>query len=429
MAAPSLAIASQSLPESRPMTNVIDRILLFALFSGPPKLRLRDPNASLEGVIDWVVLLHLVIWIVAGAWTMKRLGNLRNGVGFRFSKPEKIAILLVLFLAMSAFCADAPGLTAFKVYQLLVTILFSAVFVRTNGYRAAFNAIFYCSVMLCAADLVAAALAPEMVFGQSEFGSLRFRGDLIAQTGVVGVLGLVLLLTRERKSSRVRTTLAMALFGSITIFSLMRTAYLALMGFWLLALWKGPNIGILRRFARAALIAVPIATLAGAFSHLEEYRAAETLWTLSDRVGLWSYLIGMMWAKSPWFGLGYFSASRIYGPEYNYALGNAHSVFVEVFTGGGLLGLSALVAVWGLLFYYSLRLLKQPMTADAFTAVSLLLVTLFFVLIGGELESDPTGFTLWIVASTLPFLWQYQAGPDARLRRTQQASLLPHASV
>jgi O-antigen ligase len=163
---------------------------------------------------------------------------------------------------------------------------------------------------------------------------------------------------------------------------------------------------VLKRAARIALFVIPVAVLGGALAHLEEYRAAESIWTLSDRLGLWTYLVDAMWTKSPLFGLGYFSASRLYGPEYNEGLGTAHSVFVEVLSGGGLVSFAVFVLVWVALLFYAVRLLRSPLTSTSFTTLGLLLVTSSFVFIGSELEADPAGFTLWTLVASIPLLSQ-----------------------
>jgi O-antigen ligase len=286
----------------------------------------------------------------------------------------------------------------------LISILFASIYVRSYGVKASLNAIFIGCAVLCVADAVAALVAPEMVFGESEFGALRFRGDLIAQTGVVSVLAIVLLLTSHRRRSSVLTAAYIALFGAMVLLSLMRTSYLALIGFLLLALWKAPKIKLLKRVARWAILFLILAVLAGAVAHLEEYRAAETIWTLSDRVGLWYFIVDAMWSKSPWFGLGYYAASRVYGPDYNPELGTAHSVFVEVLGGGGILSFAILMVLFCVLGFYAIRLLRQPASPISFSALGLLLVTSCFLAIGSELEADPAGFTLWVLAAAIPLL-------------------------
>jgi O-antigen ligase len=392
--------------------TIFDSLLFFLLFSGPPKFRLRDPNASLDGVIDWVVLLHIVVWALAGLWIVNRVWLSKTRVGFKPSSLEKLSLLLVCCLSVSILFSEGPALTAFKVYQLLVTILFASVFVRRHGIRACLEGILVGSAILCAADVVAALTAPSMVFGETEFGSRRFTGELIAQTGVVGTLALVLLLSTDRKRSRLAVATGIALFGSVLLFSLMRTSYLAFVAFLLLALWKAPEIKLLKRVARGAFLVLPLAVVGGALAQLEEYRSAESVWTLSDRVGLWAYLVDTMWNKSPWFGLGYFSASRIYGQEYAQLLGAAHSVFVEVLSGGGLVSFAVFLLLWCFLLFYVFRLLREPLTATSFAVIGLLVVTCLFVFIGSELEAGPAGFTFWIIVPSVPLLCQQRAGAE-----------------
>lgn len=384
--------------------GIWDRLLFFLLFSGPPKLRLRDPSASLDAVVDWVVILHLTIWVIAGLWIVNKLWFSKPPVAFNPSVLEKLSLVLVCCLSVSMLFSEGPGLTAFKIYQLLVTMVFVSVFRRIYGVQACLEGILFGSALLCACDIVAALVAPEMVFGQSEFGSLRFRGDLIAQTGVVGALALTLLLSSQRKRRPFVLMGGIAVASSVLLFSLMRTAYVAFIAFLLLALWKVPNIQLLRRVARWGVLVLSLAMVGGVMAHLEEYRPAESIWTLSDRLGLWAYLIDTMWTKSPWFGLGYFSASRIYGPEYNVDLGTAHSVFVEVLAGGGIISFAALIALFFLLNAYGFRLLFPVPSPICFMAVGLLLVTQFFLFVGSELEAEPAGFAFWTLVAIIPVL-------------------------
>jgi O-Antigen ligase len=392
-----------------------DKILFFLLFSGPPKFRFRDPNDSLDSVIDWVACLHIVVWAIAGLWVVNKQWLSKMRVEFRPSSLEKLSLLLVWCLSVSILFSAGPALTAFKVYQLLVTILFASIFARRYGVKACLDGILVGSAILCAADAAATLVAPNLVFGETEFGSLRFRGDLIAQTGVVGTLALVLLLCSDRKWSPLVVTGGITLFGSVLLFSLMRTSYLAFVVFLLLAMWKAPEIKLLRRVAHWAVLVVPLAVVGGALAHLEEYRPAESIWSLSDRVGLWAYLVDAMWTKSPWFGLGYFSASRLYGPEFNEGLGTAHSVFIEVLCGGGIVSFAILLLVWCFLLFYVLQLLRGPVTPTSFAVIGLLLVASAFLFIGSELEADPAGFVFWILVASAPLLIQQHSKKKAGL--------------
>jgi O-antigen ligase len=205
----------------------------------------------------------------------------------------------------------------------------------------------------------------------------------------------------------------MLLFGGVTLFSLMRTSYLALVIFFGFAVLKAPGIKMLRRYATCFFVSLPLLVFAGAWAQLEEYRPTETVWTLSDRVGLWSYLLDAMWSKSRWLGLGYFSASRIYGPEFNEGLGTAHSVFVEVLTGGGITAFVPFLVIWIWLVFVAVQTARGKMERSSFVAVSLLLTITPLLIVGSELEADPAGFTFWIIVAVLPILQQHCSTPKS----------------
>ncbi len=99
--------------------------LFVLMLSGPPRLRFRDLEASLRGDTDWVVASHVVIWGLAGLWVMlqiaKRFQAKRPLV--RLHLPQILGLCVVLGLAVSISTSAAPALTAFKVYQILVSLL------------------------------------------------------------------------------------------------------------------------------------------------------------------------------------------------------------------------------------------------------------------------------------------------------------------
>src|SRR6266487_3195984 len=173
----------------------------------------------------------------------------------------------------------------------------------------------------------------DVVWSHSDFDfeRSRLRGDLIASTGVVSAFAIILLLTNVRKIWRVLPLSLCALFLGLLALSLMRTAYLVVILFFALAVLKRPNVRPLRQFT--FIISFLVLTLyAGSWlPRLNQYRDPETISTLSERTGLWRHLVEVTMTRSPWLGLGYYSASRIYGPEYNPGFGTAHSMFLEVY--------------------------------------------------------------------------------------------------
>jgi O-antigen ligase len=111
-----------------------------------------------------------------------------------------------------------------------------------------------------------------------------------------------------------------------------------------------------------------------------------------------------MLRESPIIGLGYYSASRVLGPQYNPGLGNAHSAFVEILVGGGLLGGTLFFLLYAVLIGYAGKLLlirrDDPL---AFAVVGLFAIT--FVMsttVTDGIQSGPVGFTFWSVTALLP---------------------------
>jgi hypothetical protein len=314
---------------------------------------------------------------------------------------------LILFgcLAFSAFFSSSPAFTAFKVYQLVVSFAFISLFARLYGVEELLNNLFYGCGILALADIVAAFVMPDLVWVATEFWTRRFRGDLLAQTGEISVIGLFLLLTIKNDLPRWKLLLWGTALGGVLFFSLMRTSYLVVLLVLLLAALRPPAIPILRRAASLVLLALPFA-VGSLLSLLNQQRDVEDLWTLSDRLGLWGYLIEVTTHLGPWFGLGYFAASRNYGPDYNPELGNAHSAFIEVFSGGGWVALAAFLVLWIIATRRVWRLYTRAASPLAFSIFSLFFASLFLNAIGGELQAEPAGFCFWCTIVALIHLPQ-----------------------
>jgi O-antigen ligase len=382
------------------------KILFFLLFSGPPKLRLRDPTASLDSTIDWVIVLQIMVWLVAGCWVLLNSSILSSSTSYehsRFTKLEMISVILFFFLFLSIFFSEAPAFSAFKVYQLIITFAIVTLFAKRYGVPELLNNLFIGCGILAVADIVAAFVMPNLVFVLSELGTIRFRGDLIAQTGTVSVIGLFLLLTSKSDLPKGQFAFWALIFGIVLVFSLTRTSYLAVFVVVLLAAFRRPPIAVLRRAVTLVLMILPL--LFGVLlDALNAQRQAEDIWTLSDRLGLWTYLIDVTLQRGPWLGLGYFAASRLYAPEYNPALGTAHSAFMEVYAGGGFISLAVFLAIWIVMAIQITRLYLARPARIGFAVVALFCAAFFLNAIGGELQAEPAGFCFWCVVAALPLL-------------------------
>ncbi|HEY2547323.1 MAG TPA: O-antigen ligase family protein [Candidatus Acidoferrum sp.] len=390
--------------------TVIAASLFLLILSGPPKFRVRDPAASLRGDTDWVVILHVVVWGLAGLWVLlqicKRFQAKRPLLRLRL--PQILGLALIVGLAASAWVSDAPALTTFKVYQMLVSLLFTQIFVERFGPRTTLKAIFWGNFLLCIAIAICALLAPDLVWGPSDFSwdPSRLRGDLIAPTGVVSTTVIILLLASVRKVWRALPLLLVCFLLGLLALSLMRTAYAVILVFFILVFLRHPNPKPLRHFAYLLCTTVAALYAYHWIPSLSKYRDPETIFNLSDRIGLWNYLSNVTLNHSPWLGLGYYSASRIYGLEYNAGLGTAHSILFEVLLGGGIPSFVSLLVLCLTLFIYVCRLLWVRRDRFSFAVSSLFVACVLFGCMGEEIDSGPTAINFWYSVAVLPCLYE-----------------------
>jgi O-antigen ligase len=384
--------------------------LFLLVLSGPPKFRFRDPEASLRGDTDWVVILHVAVWALAGLWVLLQIGRRLNAKRplLRLSLPLILGLVMILCLTISAVVSNAPALSAFKIYQMAVALLLVQLFVECFGPASCLKTIFWGTALLCGTIAVCAFLAPDFVWVGSDFNPdpSRLRGDLIAPTGPVAAVAIILLLTGIRKTWRVIPLALLGLFLWLAVFSLMRTAYVVVLGFFVLVLVKRPNAKSLNQ----------LAYLGGAFAltlyachwmpHLSEYRDPETISSLSDRIGLWRHLSDVTLTQSPWFGLGYYSASRIYGPEYNPGLGTAHSMFFEILLGGGVPSFVLFTALCLILSVYAASVLYKNRDRLSLAIASLFFASLIFGSMGDVIDSGPVAIYFWYSVAVLPWLYK-----------------------
>ena len=386
--------------------RIVDFLVFLFLLTGPPKLRLRDPTASLRGEADAAVVLRLAVWIGGFVWLLARLYPVlvARGILPRGWAPQIIGTALLAVLSTAIWIAPGPALTTFSLFQLGVMLIFGWVFVRLYGPDTYLRYLFWGYLLLAVAVVVAWLLMPEMVLRRG-----RLRGDLVAPAGAVSALGLVICLSGVLRMKRWMFGLATGLFFVVLIASQTRTAYAAFFLFLLLG-WMFRGSAPVKRLLPVAVVLLLVAALFELLPSGQQYvvREEQSLGTLSDRLPLWQHLIGTMLQESPVFGLGYFSASRVYGPEYNPGLGNAHSAFVEILVGGGLLGGLLFFTLYGALILYALKLFMNGRDNPMVLAVlGLFAVTFMMSLTNSEgIQPGPVGFTFWSLTALLPGVWE-----------------------
>jgi O-antigen ligase len=138
---------------------------------------------------------------------------------------------------------------------------------------------------------------------------------------------------------------------------------------------------------------------------------------------LWRYLSNITLTQSPWLGLGYYSASRVYGPQYNPGLGNAHSMFFEVLLGGGVLSFALFTALCVTLSAYAVYLLFKNGDRFSFAIVTLFFATLVFGSMGDEIDSGPVAMCFWCSVAVLP--WLYERSSIRATHRVESRRQLP----
>jgi len=414
---------SQVLGEARPrfiypQAGFALTLLFLLMLSGPPRFRIRDGEASLRGDIDWVVALHILVWGLAGAWVLIEIGK-RGRVKLllnRLSLPQELGVAMTLCLAVSALISKAPALSAFKIYQMAVSLLFMQLFVERFGPKSCLKKIFWGTALLCGVTAVCAFLAPALVWIASDFNPdpSRLMG-LLAPTGAVSAFAIILLLTGVRRIWRVLPLGLLSLFLALLVLSLTRTAYVVILVFFVLVLIKRPNAKSLKQLVYLASAVVLALYAYHWLPNLSEYRNPEAVSSLDDRIGLWHYLSNITLTQSPWWGLGYYSSSRVYGPQYNPGLGTAHSMFFEILLGGGVLSFALFAALCILLSVYAAYLLFKNKDRFSFAVATLFVASLILGSMGDEIDSGPVAICFWYSAAVLPWMCQQSSKRATRL--------------
>jgi len=400
-----------------------DYLTFFALFSGPPRIRARDPLASLKGEIDWVVMLHILVWLIGALWAARQLFRYlvieRKAVFFTWI--HFLAVLLSVFLGLSMIVSPGPMLTLFRALQMLVMILFAIIWVEKLGIASTLNALFWGYAILALVTGAAAIFLPELVFAGE-----RVRGDYIANTGAVGAMGFVLLLSYPPSLKRWLAIPLLGLFVTLLIFSMTRSSYIAVMIFLALAAIRRPRVPLLRSVYLALGMLVVVILLFRLMSAVLAWivRDPNSLATFSERIPLWRYLIPIMRQKSPYLGLGFYSASRVYALQHNVAIGTAHNAFVELLVGGGIVSFLVFLAVLvGVLIRSFVLFLRRGKEPEVFVSIALLSTTLCMGMVSEEmLIASPTALTFWIVLCVILKL-------EMTRRTPEDAVALPESSA
>ena len=412
--------------------NWFDSLLFLVLMSGPPKFRERDLTASLTGAIDLVVLVHLAVWTCGGLWVLARLYPtvLRRGIVPAVNPAQALGALFIAALTLSASESPGPFLTAFALGQFAVMLSFIWVFTHRFGTSACLRHLFIGVSLLAVVVVAALVLSPEVVFGARAvesgvvLGQTRVTAYALTDVGSVAVIGLVLCLSSVPRLRGPAFWGALSLFGGLLVLSRTRSAYVALLAFLVIGFAQGRGLRVRQLIVPLVVFVFGVFVMDAVTSTTAFLmREPESVSTMSDRIPLWQYLTSIVMREAPLTGLGYFAASRVYAPQYNRALGNAHSVFFEVLLGGGILGAALYLVLCGSLVWFAVRLLSVASgRSSAVAATGLLSVALVSGVTAPDgLHAGPLGFAFWSTTALLPGL--LREANRARIAADQR----PHA--
>jgi hypothetical protein len=350
-------------------------------------------------------MLNLLVWGIGALWVFHRFNEfvLRHKPLPPLDVTQKLAFLLVPCLMLSAFVSPAPLLTAFRVFQTLIMIGFGYFWVRRYGIDSTLRRLIAGYSILALAIAYSAVAAPDLVLDGS-----RLRGHLIANTGSVSAMGIILGLSYPVFKGRALYLVALvALFGVLLVLAMTRSAYAAVIVFLLLSFLRFPRSTPLRRSMYLLLALVPAGLLFNWGGTIVSWlvRESQSVATLSDRIPLWAYTLSVTFDRSPLIGLGYY-ANRLVTSSYNPGLGTSHSAFVEVLSGGGILSFAVFAALTTVWLSAAVRLLvARGREASVFASVSLCFAVLSIGLVSEEMVvASPTAFTFWMLVSLLPAL-------------------------
>ena len=388
--------------------RVYETLLFVALLSGPPRLRERDPLASLSGNADWSVLLNAGVWSLAAFWVFLNLGGylLKGKTIPRFGTLHILAFWLTACLYLSTLVSASPILTFYRVSQIPLAILFGYFWIRRFGVDSTLRHLLVGYLTMCLAIVLCAFVAPDLVYTDDTLiRDTRLRGDSIANTGAVAAMGLVLLLGYPfvLKNRLIKAGMVGLLIVLLALAET-RAAFIVVLLFVLLACLILPRSTPLRTSLYALLTLIPLLSMLGWTSRLFGFviRDPSSVKDMSDRLPLWQFTISAVMEESPLIGLGFY-ANREITTAYNSGLGTSHSAYIEVFSGGGILAIVAFATLLAVELFLALRLLLMyGANPRVFVIVNLLFATMLIGITSEEMViASPTSFTFWVLLSLL----------------------------
>jgi hypothetical protein len=333
------------------------------------------------------------------------------------SRPVKLGVLFSLGLLCSALVSSTPSLTVYKGGQILLLVLFGHFWVVKYGPASTLGLIVKCCLVLCAGLLAAGVFAPEAVWAGS-----RLMGGAFGSSGSVSALLIVGALSGGGLGRSRLKWVALVLGGALLILSQIRTAYVVVALYVVVSTFASPAR------TRAWRVVVALAAIAPFVAGSELWarfasaavRDPASITNLSERVPLWQQIVGTVWQSAPILGIGFYTSRRL-SLAFNTGIGSAHSAYVEVLVGAGVIGSMLLALVIISLMTRLVDLLrsdKRPQVRE----LANLTAGLAFVCLGLGLTSDemvtggPAAFAFFTLLSVTGGLGRPQDRHKARFQ-------------
>lgn len=391
------------------------RLPIFWLFLGPPVFRLVDhgAGASLEGSFDFWNALRSVWWGFFGAVAFLELYQRRAHLTVFLRTMGWLPWFAGAWLAsifISTANSPAPVFT-FATGVMLFILVLAALDLALKlslgivDFHRVLSICFGISVVLLTVFAITLIVAPQLVGSSGGLGA-RARGGHVADAALLGQIVFfvgIYLATSYRGVTGAAVWLAVALSPFFVLVAQTRAMYITffvgsavVFWYWVLAARQS------QRHALLGLACISFAGLVGLalfdevrmdrklFEQVESYlvRDEASIQGFNSRDGVAKILLARV-SDNP-LGLGYSAGprhvllsaehERLQHNIYEAFAGNAHNMYLEVLSGGGLVG----AAAWVLLLAWLLFSLLGA-EGRAFIPVRALVVV---VLLGGITESN-----------------------------------------
>jgi len=315
-----------------------------------------------------------------------------------------LAITFNISILLSALVSPVVLLSAFRGLQITILLFFCYFYVNKYGISGTVRSLNYSYFLIGLAIVLSALFAPDLVYVDG-----RLRGDYIASTGYVGVIGLILTLTSSPTRYRFFNFLLSVMYMWMLLASRTRAAYVAFILFTLMMILKAPQVFHRKTFRYLFYLAIPFIFVYGDQITGWLIREPESISTLSDRTRIWNALLLQTMDFSPLLGMGYYS-ERLVTLDVNPGIGTAHGTPAMIIYGAGFLGFGLFVLLWLVTLYRSIKLwIASPNDTIVFLLIMIILTTSIIGIVSEDMiTASTTGFTFYLFLSLLPNISLYK---------------------